>query len=141
MAALRALIPEPVITAGMSRAERRAAMDQYLADCQAMHERLDEEHLLLGIGRSAAIYLTNEFMFSDWQHATSDRWYRALPERYCTPDKLRRPDWDHSHYPHDENGNMGRRVTTRQRPETEEDCRQAALVREILAELEEDEDI
>ena len=140
MAALRAQIPEPVITGEMSRAERRAEIDRWHAACEARDARIDEEHFLMGTGRSAAVCMTHEFIL-DWKIATADRWYRALPERYMTPDKMTRPDWDHSHYPHDENGHMGRRVTTRQRPETEQDRRQTAMVRKILANLDADEDI
>jgi hypothetical protein len=112
----------------------RAGMDRYLADCQARDERLDEEHLLLGVGRTAAVNMTHELVW-EWQNATASRWWRALPERYMTPDSLARPDWDHSHYPHDEHGHIGR-VTTRQRPETEADREAARMVREILAEQE-----
>lgn len=134
---LRGQIAEPAITEGMTRAERRAEMDRYLADCQAQNERLDEEHLLLGIGRSAAISMTHELIFP-WDNATASRWYLALPERYMTPDSMKRPDWNHSHYPHDEHGRIGRHVTTRQRPEPEpgsDEAQQAALVRAILADL------
>jgi hypothetical protein len=120
-----------------TRAERRAEMDRYLADCQAQIERLDEEHLLwLGGDRDAAVSMSHELVWS-WDTATASRWWRALPERYMTPDSLKRPDWDHSHYPHDEHGRTGR-VTTRQRPETEEDRQAAELVGKILAELEQE---
>lgn len=115
MAELDAQIAEPVITEGMTRDEGRAELDRYLADHRAQDDRLDEEHLLLGIGRTAAVCMTHEITGS-WLVATADRWFRALPERYMTPDSLARPDWDHSHYPHDEHGHIGR-VTTRQRPE------------------------
>jgi len=134
-------VGEPVFTEGMTRAESRAEMDCWLADCQAQGERLDEEHLLLGIGRTAAIYMTHELVWS-WQNATADRWFRALPERYMTPDSLARPDWDHSHYPHDEHGRVGRRVTTLQRPEPAPDsdeARQIATVRAILADTDREE--
>jgi hypothetical protein len=96
---------EPVITTDMSRAECRAEIDRWLAERQAQHERLDEEHLLLGIGRTAAVLMTHELIWA-WPNATADRWFRALPERYMTPDSMRRPDWDHSHYPHDEHGHI-----------------------------------
>ena len=129
---------EPVTTTDMTRAQRRAEMDRYLADCQARAERLDEEHMLLGIGRTAAICMTHEATGS-WEIATADRWYRALPERYMTPDTMTRPDWDHSHYVHDAHGRIGRRVTVLQRPETDQDREQMALVRRILAELDEEE--
>jgi hypothetical protein len=130
---LRSQIAEPALAEGMTRAERHAEMDRYLAGCQAQGERLDEEHRLLGIGRTAAVCMTHEITW-EWQNATASRWWLALPERYMTPDSLHRPDWDHSHYPHDENGHMGRRVTTLQRPETEDDTRAAAIIAEILAE-------
>lgn len=112
----------------------RDDIERWLADCQAQSRRLDEDHLLSGVGRSAAIYMTHEATL-DWFTATADRWYRALPERYMTPDSLRRPDWDHSHYPHDEHGHIGR-VTTRSRPETEADTRAERLAAGILADLE-----
>lgn len=112
----------------------RADIDRWLDDCRAQSTRLDEEHLLSGIGRSAAIYMTHEIT-SDWFTATADRWYRALPERYMTPDSMTRPDWNHAHYPHDEHGHIGR-VATRQRPETEADTRAERLVASILADLE-----
>jgi hypothetical protein len=131
-AELRSQIAEPAFTEGMTREQRRAEMDRYLADCQVQMERLDEEHRLLGIGRSAAVYMSREITW-DWQNATAGRWYQALPERYMTPDSLHRPDWDHSHYQHDENGHMDRHVTTLQRPETEADTRAAALIARILA--------
>ncbi len=124
---------EPVITASMTRAEIRAEMDRWHAACQARDERLDEEHRLLGIGRSAAIYMTHEIIWP-WQTATAGRWWRALPERYMTPDSMTRPDWDHSHYPHDEHGHIGR-VTTLQRPETEADTEAERIVARILADL------
>ena len=126
-AQLRSQIAEPSTEGG------RADMDRYLADCQAQSERLDEEHRLLGIGRSAAIYMTHELIFP-WQNATADRWFRALPERYMTPDDLALPDWDHSHYPHDEHGRIGR-VTTRQTPRTEADTHAEQMVTAILADL------
>lgn len=132
-AQLDAQVAEPVSTMDMTRAERRAEMDRYLAACQVQSERLDEEHMLLGIGRTAAVNMTHELIWS-WETATASRWYRALPERYMTPDSLARPDWDHSHYPHDEDGRIGR-VTTRQRPETAEDIEQRKLVTAILADL------
>jgi hypothetical protein len=116
----------------------RAGMDRYLADCQARDERLDEEHRLLGIGRTAAVSMTHELVW-EWGNATASRWWFALPERYMTPDSLRRPDWDHAHYPHDEHGHIGRRVVTRQRPETDEDRQIAHMVRDILADLDEEE--
>lgn len=133
---LRSQIPEPVITKDMTHAERDAEWDRWHAAHSARDERLDEEHLLLGIGRSAAIYMTHEIT-GPWLSATADRWYRALPERYMTPDAMTRPDWDHRHYPHDEHGRIGR-VTTRQRPEPEpgsDEARQIELVKAILAEL------
>lgn len=111
----------------------RADLDRWLDDCQAQSERLDEEHRLLGIGRTAAICMTHEITGS-WASATASRWFLALPERYMTPDSMTRPDWDHSHYPHDEHGHIGR-VTTRQRPATEEDTWQEQMVAVILADL------
>jgi hypothetical protein len=132
-ARLASQIAEPVITASMTHAERDNEVNRWLADCQAQSRRLDEEHMLSGIGRSAAICMTHEIT-GDWFTATADRWYRALPERYMTPDSLRRPDWDHSHYPHDEHGHTGR-VDTRERPETEEDTRAERLIADILADL------
>lgn len=116
-----------------TRADRRADMDRYLADCQAQMERLDEEHRLLGIGRTAAVCMTHELVWS-WQTATASRWFLALPERYMTPDSMAWPDWDHSHYPHDEHGHIGR-VTTLQRPETEADTEAERMVDAILADL------
>lgn len=130
-AQLDAQIAEPVNIRGMTRDQRRADMDRWLADCLAQSERLDEEHLLLGIGRTAAVNMTHELIW-EWQYATSSRWFLALPERYMTPDSMSRPDWDHSHYPHDEHGNIGR-VATLQRPETAEDRRAAEMVRAALA--------
>jgi hypothetical protein len=135
-AQLASQITEPVITEGMTRAERRAEMDRWLADCQAQSERLDEEHQLLGIGRTAAVCMTHEITGS-WQTATADRWFRALPERYMTPDSMARPDWNHSHYEHDEHGHIGR-VTTLQRPKTEADTEAEQLVAAILADMEKD---
>jgi hypothetical protein len=132
-AQLRSQITEPVITEGMTRAERQAETGRWLADCQAQSERLDEEHKLLGIGRTAAVLMTHELIWS-WQTATASRWFQALPERYMTPDSLARPDWDHSHYPHDEHGHIGR-VTTIQRPKTQADTEVEELTREILADL------
>lgn len=132
-AQLASQIAEPVFTEDMTRAERKAEMDRWLADCQAQSQRLDEEHLLLGIGRSAAVCMTHEITGS-WLTATADRWFRALPERYMTPDSLVRPDWDHSHYPHDEHGRIGR-VTTLQRPETEADTEAMRMVDAILADI------
>ncbi len=131
MAQLDAQVAGPVITEGMTKAQSRAEIDRWLDDCQAQSERLDEEHRLLGLGRTAAVCMTHEITGS-WDSATASRWYLALPERYMTPDNLARPDWNHSHYPHDENGHTGR-VTTRQRPETEADRRAAAAVRAALA--------
>lgn len=133
-AQLDSQIAEPAITAGMTRDERRAAMDRYLADCQAQIERLDEEHRLLGIGRTAAVSLSHELVWS-WQTATASRWFQALPERYMTPDSMTRPDWDHSHYEHDEQGRLGR-VKTLQRPKTQADTDAEQLTRAILADLE-----
>jgi hypothetical protein len=130
-AQLNSQIAEPVITAGMTRAERRAEWDRWHADCQAQAERLDEEHLLLGIGRTAAVNMTHEVIWS-WDTATTSRWFLALPERYMTPDSMTRPDWNHSHYPHDEHGRIGR-VTTLQRAETQEDITAAEMVRAALA--------
>lgn len=112
----------------------RADLERWLDDCQAQSKRLDEEHLLSGVGRSAAIYMTHEIT-GDWFTATAARWYLALPERYMTPDSMTRPDWDHAHYPHDEHGHTGR-VTTRPRPGTEADTRTERLVASILADLE-----
>lgn len=123
-------IADPVITESMTWAEGRAEVERYLSDHHAQDDRLDEEHRLLGIGRTAAVCMTHEITGS-WLTATADRWYRALPERYMTPDSLRRPDWDHSHYPHDERGRIGR-VTTRQRPAAE-DTEAERLVDAILA--------
>jgi hypothetical protein len=133
-AQLDSQVAEPACTAGMTRAERRAEMDRYLADCQAQIERLDEEHLLLGIGRTAAISMSHELVWS-WETATASRWYLALPERYSTPDDMARPDWDHSHYPHDEHGHIGRHVTTLQRPKTQADTDAEEMVAAILDEL------
>ena len=116
-----------------TRADRRAEMDRYLDDCQAQSERLDEEHLLLGIGRTAAVSMTHELVWS-WQTATASRWFLALPERYMTPDSMTRPDWDHSHYEHDEHGHIGR-VRTLQRPKTQADTEAEQLVAAILADL------
>jgi hypothetical protein len=127
------LAPDPVFTEGMTHAEIKAEMDRWHADCQARDDRLDEEHLMLGIGRSAAVCMTHELIWS-WQTATADRWFRALPERYMTPDSMARPDWDHSHYPHDEHGRIGR-VTTLQRPATQPGTRAEQLVDAILADL------
>lgn len=133
-AQLDSQVAEPAITAGMTRDERRAAMDRYLADCQAQIERLDEEHRLLGIGRTAAVSLSHELVWS-WQTATASRWFQALPERYMTPESMTRPDWDHSHYEHDEQGRLGR-VKTLQRPKTQADTDAEQLTRAILADLE-----
>ena len=108
-------------------------MDRWHADRQAQSERLDEEHLLLGIGRTAAVCMTHELIWS-WGTATASRWWQALPERYMTPDSMARPDWDHSHYPHDEHGHVGR-VTTLQRPKTQADTDAEKLVASILGEL------
>jgi hypothetical protein len=130
-AQLDAQVTGPAITKGMTRAQSRAEMDRWLADCRAQSERLDEEHLLLGIGRTAAVCMTHEITLP-WDNATASRWFLALPERYMTRDDLRRPDWDHSHYPHDEHGRIGR-VITRQCPETDEDRRAAEFVRDALA--------
>lgn len=130
-------VGEPVFTEGMTRAESRAEMDCWLADCQAQGERLDEEHLLLGIGRTAAISMTHELIWS-WGNATASRWYLALPERYMTPDSMARPDWDHSHYEHDEHGHIGR-VTTRERPKTQADTDAEELIAAILADIETEE--
>lgn len=132
-ARLAAEVGEPVFTEGMTRAERDAEMERWLDACQAQSERLDEEHRLLGIGRTAAVCMTHEITGS-WLTATASRWYLALPERYMTSDGMIRPDWDHSHYPHDEHGHIGR-VTTRQRPETDEDRRHAALAAAVLASI------
>jgi hypothetical protein len=124
---------EPAFTPNMTRAECQAEMERWLAACQAQSRRLDEEHMLLGIGRSAAVCMTHEIT-GEWLSATADRWFRALPERYMTPDSLARPDWDHSHYPHDEHGHIGR-VTTLQRPKTEAGTRAEQLVDAILADI------
>jgi hypothetical protein len=133
-AQLDSQVAEPAITAGMTRDERRAEIDRWHADSQAQAERLDEEHLLLGIGRTAAVTMTHELIWP-WQNATADRWFRALPERYMTPDSMTRPDWNHSHYPHDKHGRIGRHVTTRQRPKTQADTDTEELTRRILDEL------
>lgn len=133
---LASQIAEPVFTENMTHAERETEMDRWLADCQAQSRRLDEDHMLLGIGRSAAIYMTHEITGS-WETATAGRWFLALPERYMTPDSMTRPDWDHSHYQHDEHGHIGR-VTTRQRPATGEDTRAEQMVASILADLGDD---
>lgn len=132
-ARLASEIAEPVSTKSMTRAERDAEMERWLDDCQAQSERLDEEHLLTGIGRSAAVCMTHEIT-GDWLTATASRWYLALPERYMTPDSMTRPDWDHSHYPHDEHGRIGR-VTTRERPKTQADTETEKLVAFILADI------
>lgn len=136
---LASQIAEPLATESMTRAERRAEMDRWLDDCQAQSERLDEEHRLLGIGRTAAVCMTHEITGS-WSTATASRWYLALPERYMTPDSMARPDWDHSHYPHDEHGRIGR-VTTRERPKTEADTEAEKLVTAILADLASEEPV
>lgn len=133
---LASQIAEPVFTENMTHAERETEMDRWLADCQAQSRRLDEDHMLLGIGRSAAIYMTHEITGS-WETATAGRWFLALPERYMTLDSMTRPDWDHSHYQHDEHGHIGR-VTTRQRPATGEDTRAEQMVASILADLGDD---
>jgi hypothetical protein len=135
-AQLRSEIAEPAFTESMTRAECEAEMSRYLADRQAQSRQLDEEHMLLGIGRSAAICMTHEIT-GDWLTATADRWFRALPERYMTPDSMARPDWDHSHYPHDEHGHVGR-VTTRKRGKTEADTRAEQLIDAILADIQEE---
>jgi hypothetical protein len=127
-------IAGPIITAGMTRAERDAEMERWQADCHAQHERLDEEHRLLGIGRTAAVCMTHELIWP-WDTATASRWYLALPERYMTPDSMTRPDWNHGHYPHDEHGRIGRHVTTRQRPKTAADTAAEQMVTAILDEL------
>lgn len=132
-AQLRSHIAEPVITGDMTRAERRAEWDRSDADFHAQCERLDEEHLLLGIGRSAAVLMTHELIWS-WQTATASRWFLALPERYMTPDSMTRPDWDHSHYEHDEQGHIGR-VATLQRPKTQADTEAEELVTAILTDI------
>jgi hypothetical protein len=132
-AQLDSQVTEPVITKGMTRAERRAEMDRWHAECEVRDERLDEEHLLLGIGRTAAVCMTHELIGS-WETSTASRWYLALPERYMTPDDMTRPDWDHSHYPHDEHGHIGR-VTTLQRPKTQADTDTEKLVAAILADI------
>lgn len=126
---------DPVLTASMTSAESDAEMERWHAECHARDERLDEEHRLLGIGRTAAVLMTHELIW-EWQNATASRWWQALPERYMTPDSMRRPDWDHSHYPHDEHGRIGRHVTTLQRPETQADIEQEKLVKAILADRE-----
>jgi len=51
-----------------------------------------------------------------------------------TPDSMTRPDWDHRHYEHDENGHIGR-VRTLQRPKTQADTEAEELTRRILADL------
>jgi hypothetical protein len=132
-AQLASQIREPVFTESMTHAERQAELERWLAAGQAQSKRLDEEHMLTGIGRSAAIYMTHEIT-GEWLTATAARWYLALPERYMTPDSMTRPDWNHSRYPHDEHGHTGR-VATRERPATEEDTRQEKLVASILADI------
>lgn len=134
---LRNQIAAPVFTEDMTGAECQAEINRYLAERQAQSKRLDEENLILGLGWSASVYLTHEIT-GDWLTATADRWFRALPERYMTPDSMCRPDWDHSHYPHDEHGRIGR-VTTKQRPETEADTQAEQMVARILAEIAEEE--
>lgn len=116
---------------GSTYATRKIDMDRWRDDCQAQSERLDEEHMLLGIGRTAAVCMTHELTYS-WHNATASRWYLALPERYMTPDSMARPDWNHSHYPHDVHGHIGR-VVTLERPRTEEDTAAEKLVASILA--------
>jgi hypothetical protein len=130
---LRSQVTEPGLTADMTRAERDAEMERWLAASAALDRRLIEENLVLGLGWSASVYLAHE-LTSPWDIATADRWFRALPERYMTPDDMIRPDWDHSHYQHDEHGRIGK-VTTLQRPETQEDIDARRLVDEILADL------
>ena len=130
MAQLDAQIIEPVIIEGMTKAQRRAEMDRWLNACQAQSERLDEEHRLLGLDRTAAVCMTHEITVS-WDTATASRWFLALPERYMTPDTLARPDWDHSHYRHDAHRRIGR-VVTRQRPEAAEDRAAAAAIAAAL---------
>jgi hypothetical protein len=51
-----------------------------------------------------------------------------------TKDSMARPDWNHSHYPHDEHGHIGR-VTTRERPKTEADTEAEKMVAAILADI------
>lgn len=75
--------------------------------------------------------MTHEITGS-WGTATASRWYLALPERYMTPDSMARPDWNHSHYPHDEHGRIGR-VATCERPKSEADTQAEKLVAAILA--------
>jgi hypothetical protein len=58
-----------------------ADLDRYLADCQALSRRLDEQSLILGLGWSASVCLTHEATLP-WDSATAGRWYRALPERW-----------------------------------------------------------
>ena len=135
-AQLRSQIAEPG-TEG-TRAEREAELNRWLADCLAQSKRLDEENLILGLGWSAAVCMTHELVW-DWQTATADRWYQALPERYMTRDAMARPDWDHSHYEHDEHGHIGR-VTTRERPKTQADTAAEQLVARILADIDDEED-
>lgn len=88
-------------------------IDRWLDDRRAQDKRLDEESLILGLGWSPSVCATHEATMP-WDSATADRWYRALPERYMTPDSMARPDWDHTHYPHDKHGHIGR-VTTHER--------------------------
>jgi hypothetical protein len=137
-AELNARIAEPVITADMTKAQCRAEMDRWHADSQLVHDRLDEESLVLGLGWSPSVCATHELMW-EWWNATADRWYRALPERYMTPDSLAYPDWDHSHYEHDEHGHTGR-VTTKQRTPTAEELERVEQVKAILARLDSEED-
>jgi hypothetical protein len=132
-AQLDSQVAEPVFTEGMSGDEIRAEMDRWHADSQVQAERLDEEHRLTGIGRTAAVCMTHELIWS-WETATASRWFLALPERYMTPDSMTRPDWNHSHYPHDEHGHIGR-VTTLQRPRTQADTEQEQLAAAILADI------
>lgn len=135
-AELRRQITEPSMEG--TRADRDAEMQRWLDDCQAQSKRLDEEHMLLGIGWSAAAYMTHEITGS-WSTATASRWWFALPERYMTPDSMARPDWNHAHYPHDEHGHIGRHVTTRERPATEEDTAAEKMVARILADIDNEE--
>lgn len=76
-----AAIAEPVISASMAEAERRAEVDRWLDECQAAVKRRDEEDLVLGMGWSASVCQTHEIEH-DWASATADRWYQALPERW-----------------------------------------------------------
>lgn len=76
-----AAIREPIITADMTEAQRRAEMDRWLDERQAASVRRDEEDLVLGMSRSASVCQTHEIEWT-WTSATASRWYQALPERW-----------------------------------------------------------